>query len=480
MNSDVFTSGYNISTLKVPDIASDFRYLYFPGKPAIKCLQDIIDLMSAANAPNAGVHWTCIPDGTTAYLCVATVGNHESPVPIDVWPTWWNGEGGTLEETRELNKIEVKKDMIVSNFQKKRSLGNYVLYNGRFRRPSDADKWTENNSGDWGVLSDAHVTDEGGLYKVGSNSIKIYLDVATEEGIGYYPDDYSLDMNLSYLATRNVSPQIGFYIYRHAVDMTGAEPFQILMGTGDPANLDYYYTELFTRVTQADSWMHIALPVGPYTEYGINNVSGWAKSGGGDWEHIDWVGFYYSAFADNAALYVDGLRIEGLLTRAAYDSNKFSTQKCKMVTIRDNVPKDDSLSADDDTGEMGQFAKAELRRAIYTPIVGQICVSLQESMRGGQLGHIHFGKKADGTFRINTDMRIPVVRHHLGRDGAKSFLDLTDDVKNSRAVGVTDAYEMLMKATSPQFQDRIFGSLISGDVDVAMTILEKPYDTSTW
>jgi hypothetical protein len=65
-------------------------------------------------------------------------------------------------------------------------------------------------------------------------------------------------------------------------------------------------------------------------------------------------------------------------------------------------------------------------------------------------------------------------------DGAKSFLDLTDDVKNSRAMGLADAYELLLKATSPQFQDRILGSLVSGDLDVTATILEKPYDTSTW
>jgi hypothetical protein len=152
-----------------------------------------------------------------------------------------------------------------------------------------------------------------------------------------------------------------------------------------------------------------------------------------------------------------------------------------MVTIRDNVPKDDKLIATDDSGEMAQFAKAELRRAIYTPIVGQICVKpLKDKMRAGQLARIRFGQKSDGTYAINKDMRITSVRHHFGMDGAKSFLDLTDDVKNSRAMGLADAYELLLKATSPQFQDRILGSLVSGDLDVTATILEKPYDTSTW
>jgi len=100
----------------------------------------MINLVRAANVPNAGAHWIVVPDGTTAYLCLATVGNHENP-PSDVWPTWWNTDqaGST---------ITVKEDMVVSQFEKQRAEANYVLLTADFELPT-GEIWTENKSTTW-------------------------------------------------------------------------------------------------------------------------------------------------------------------------------------------------------------------------------------------------------------------------------------------------------------------------------------------
>ena len=473
-------SGYSIDTTKVADLTSDFRYLVFPGKPAIKCLNDLVDLIGAANTPDAGAHWTCIPSGTTTYLCLATVGVHENP-PADVWPTWWNTDqtGSTLEVTQ---------DMILSSFQKKRSDGNYVLYAGNFRRPVDGDKWTEGNASEYGKDSetgDGVVEDETTVYKIGVKSIRIREPTNAKWIVGYYPFTADMNFDITQIESRTTVPHIGFYVRRNAnVYVGGAGPVRptIWLGTTAYANAKFFSCDLLSRgyLSDADKWYHVSLPIGNYHKVEEATDWEWAQTNSPNWNDIDWIGFTCSASAADCRLYIDGLRIEGFLQRAAYDSAKYATQKCKMVFIRDNVPKDDTLVALNDVGEMAQFCKAELRRAITAPTIGQISIPLQEQIRGGQLAHIHYAKTSSG-FRIDKNMRITTVKHHFDvKSGAFSFLDLTDDVKNSRGIGPADAYEMLMKATSPQFQDRVFGSLITGDLNVAQAILGKNYDTSTW
>lgn len=133
-------SGYSIDTTKVANIASDFDFLSFRGEPANKCLEDMINLIRAANVPNAGAHWIVVPSGTTAYLCVATVGAHENP-PSDVWSTWFNTDQAN-------STIEVKKDMLIGGFKKQRAEANYILLTGDFLRPT-GETWTATASALW-------------------------------------------------------------------------------------------------------------------------------------------------------------------------------------------------------------------------------------------------------------------------------------------------------------------------------------------
>ena len=458
-------SGYTINTTKVPDLTSDFRYLYFPGKPALKCLEDMIDLISAANVPNAGVHWIVNADGTTPYLCLATIGDHENP-PADVWSTWWNGDvaGST---------IEVSKEMLSPGFNKQRSEANYVLFVGNFRRPANGDKWTEGNAlTEWGT-HDATVANEGGagLFKIGSYSIREAITEVT--GAIYYPKTPNLNFDITAIGTKHIIPRIGFYLRRNA-DCNPSVTIE--MGTGAFADANTYYMA-FSELPNADEWKHLTFPIGPYYDMDETTEVEWRIRNSPDWRYIDYVSFWTIADDPTPYLYIDGLYIDGLISRAAYDSSKYASQRCKMLFIRDDVPKDDSLVAGDDSGQMAQFAKAELYRAVTEPILGQITIPMQPTIKAGQLAHIHFGEKKDGSFRIDMDMRIINVRHHLSRLGALTYLDLTDDLKNSHPIQPTNAYNAVMKAVAPGFQDRARSSIIASDIDLDQPILEKEYST---
>jgi len=475
------SSGYTIDTTKIADITSDFRYLWFPGKPALQCLNDCIDLVSAANAPSAGAHWTAVPDGTTCYLCVATVGNHENP-PADVWPTWWNTD-------QSGSTIVVKSDMVLSQFRKVRSEGNYVLFAGTFRRPVDGDKWTENTASSWGVYdpssANASASDDASVYKIGSKSVKFNIGTALNDAWFYYPSGVNLNLDVTKISTKSSVPHIGFWIRRNSgVHVSGGGETQpsIMLGTGAVTNFDFFEHVLqstsFTyadKIPETDKWYHVSAPLGPYAATSETQNWDWRESGSPDWSDIDWIGFRFHASSDNAALWVDGIRIEGLLVRAAYDSSKFTSQKCRMVFFRDDVPKDDTLVASDDSGELAQFAKAELYRNMQEPTVGTITVPLQPSIKAGQLAHIKYGVTSSGTYRIDSDMRILEVTHEYGPMGAKSTLSLTTDVTNSRPLSPTSKYNLLLKATAPQFQDRVRASLISNVLDVNQAILAKDY-----
>lgn len=161
-------SGYTIDTTKVANVTSDFDFVSFRGEPANKCLEDMINLIRAANVPNAGAHWIVVPSGTTAYLCLATVGAHENP-PADVWPTYFN-------YSQADSTIVVNEDMILNTFKKQRAEANYILLTGDWMRPT-GEVWTATGSALWDDSNNAATTisddSDAGDYVVGVDSIQI-------------------------------------------------------------------------------------------------------------------------------------------------------------------------------------------------------------------------------------------------------------------------------------------------------------------
>jgi len=455
-------SGYAFDTTKIADVASDFRYLYWSYKPALNCMDDMIDLISAANAPDAGVHWIVIPDGATAYLCLATIGAHENP-PADIWPTWWNTD-------QSGSTIEVKKDMLVSKFTKQRSDANYILYHGVLRKPGDQDFWTENQSGLWGKTAGSF-TDDNADYRVGTYSLKV--TAADPSNIEFwYPKDYDAVWDMTKWGGKYNIPTLNFWYKRDSNTVGDLTVFL----TNDIYTGNAYFLNLSTT---ANKWKHFELQVGPYS-YLNELATFWAEAGTPDWSSIIAVLFFQNPDSGKTGnVWVDGLNFSGWVVRGVRDDTKIGTQKAKVNLIVDNVGKDDSGNAADDSYVMAQLAKAELYRAITTPITGQIVISGKEQILPGQLAHIHFGMKADGNFNIDKNMRMSLVHHCFAPapEGFKTYLTLTDDVKNSRVLQPNVGYNLLLKATNPNFQNRERASQKTREIDITQPILSKNYDT---
>jgi hypothetical protein len=77
----------------------------------------------------------------------------------------------------------------------------------------------------------------------------------------------------------------------------------------------------------------------------------------------------------------------------------------KIKVITDNIAKDDSLVASDDTGVMARMAYAELLRAQTTPMTGTFTTPIAPDALAGQLIHVHAKKKSDGTFAIDKNFK---------------------------------------------------------------------------
>jgi len=134
-------SGYTIDTNFVEDVVSGtaIKYLYYPYKPALNCLEDLQRHSQAVQGTNAGYHWIVKTEETagptfTNYLLLGIVGTHPAVAPdlASKWANWWNS-------TQADSTIVVKKDMVVNQFTMQRPEANYILYHGRFIRPGDAD-----------------------------------------------------------------------------------------------------------------------------------------------------------------------------------------------------------------------------------------------------------------------------------------------------------------------------------------------------
>lgn len=469
------SSGYAINTTKVANVGPTFRYLYWPYKPALNCIDDMIDLASAAGNP---AHWIVKPDGTTAYLCVATVGNHENP-PADVWPTWWNtDEAGST--------IEVKKDMIVSSFTKQRSDANYILYHGKLRKPPRGDTWTENNKALWGKNASTTLTDDNsaGNFKVGSYSLKASR---TYDGGNtcnmWYPSAENAAWTINNWGGEYNIPVVFFHF--KCDSNIGWPVIHLFTSSG---NSYWQYLSSTQYGISDDEWRQFLFSVGPnykkHPQYAVRTADttdwDWSVNNSPNWGNINEIYFAGTVKAGTTGnIWVDGLEFNGWIIRGARDDTKIGTQKARVKLIVDDIGKDDSGVATDDSYVMAQLAKAELYRSITTPVIGTIVMPGKETIWPGQKAHIHFAKKSDTTFRVDSDMRVLNVHDRFAPPphGFRSYLTLTDDLTNSRALQPTAGYNLLLKATNPSFQNRERASQKARQIDITQTILSKNYST---
>jgi hypothetical protein len=451
-------SGYSLQTASggdnyIEDEATVLRYLYFPYTPANKALQQICDLISADNYASAGVHWQVIPSGGTPYLCVATVNAHATPV-TKLWPN--DTSIGTLTEGNQIQS---------QNLSLKPSLANYVVYFGKFQRPT-AERATEGATPHTQWTATIGAVSTSATAVVGSDSVLC----STGVGVNMYWPNAGMSLDTSAIGTERSIPSISFYLQRNAA---ANDAIYVELETGAAGGGNYFYHSCPTAA--AATWYHFTFPVGAYYSKAdwVSNFA-WLENGAPDWTDIDQVRIVDTGGA-NSSVYIDDFHFDGIVTRGAKCNTAITAQGGKIMLVRDSLAVDDSIVAATDTGTVAQLAKAELIRAKTTPISGVINIAMEESVLPGQIQHLHCNVKSDGTYMIDGDFRVLEVHHTLTVDGAGTRLVVTDDILNGVARSPTSSYNALLRAVSPDFQDRNASSLKARDIDLLQTILETNY-----
>jgi len=484
------SSGYSLDYSLIEDISGTINYLYNTFKPGKDAISDIVEIISAIKgSESAGAHWIVKPVSSggviTNYFLLATVGNHpSSPNILAKWPNWWNPIGDTEEEKRASSTIAVKQDMIIQQFTRQRPEANYILYNGHFIRPSDGDYWTEDPTictTKWHPGDPAdNVARDTTNYKVGAASVQ--MNTTRNDGAGpyflyYYGDDSinGLSIDVTKIGGRYSPPNINFFTRKNVEIISLGMYLGFNMAMGIPLGANSAYRPL--TVTN-NTWCGFTFQIGPYQkEYEVTDQ--WIYGGTPDWTDLDVIALRYNLAANANAKYcwIDGLNIQGQVLRGAKKLTAGGSAESyyKIKPITDNIGKDDVLKATDDSGTIGRLAHAELLRASRRPITGTIQIPGKPSILAGQKAHIHAVKTTAGAFRIDKDMRI--IEHHLNftTAGLQSYLTLTDDILNGNVLSPYTAFNIILKAVSPEFQNRQIGSIKVGDIDITIPILEKTY-----
>jgi len=461
-------TGFSYTTY-VEAITGSIKYVYFPYKPCDKTINDICDIVQAIKGTNAGPHW--IVDTSGRFL-LTTVGAHSAAGdnPAQYWPTWWRTDqtGSTLVEGLDFANLR---------FQHLTKQTNYILYHGRFKRPNDGDFWTENAHALWGV-SGSTVSSDAVNYKVGSDSIKGAFAGAGPGIIIYYPSANDLAMDFTKIGGKHNIPHISFWCRRDAA----CTSFEIRLVSFDGGITERYNLPLQSLgfMPTAGTWYYFSLPVGPYSfPEGVEGFTlDWIPDGilGGDWSEIDGIWFYGGVAGGNQELWVDGLNINGWVLRGARQTAAYSaTDPCKMELITDEVAKDDSLSASDDSRLIGRLAYAEYLRQSSTPIVGTFTTPIANDILPGQLVHLHAQETSSGSFHTNKNFRVTRVIHTISDQGFYTIWDVTDDLKNANPRPIPTQLNTLLGAVRPEFQDRQASSIKTREIDITQPILEKTY-----
>jgi hypothetical protein len=453
-------SGYTF-TATIEPIAGEIKYVYYPYKPCSKAIEDLCDIVTAIKAGGAGPHWIVLP---TSEFLLTTVGAHSVIVAAAGWPTYYGG-------TALLSTLIQGIDFVQNSFESLEKDANYVAYYGQWRRPGNGDFWTEENVVLWGHtgggvldLLDSHTA------IVGTHSL--VCDLISAGGYFWYPLAQNAAWNFS-VFDRNHIPTLNFYARRSdtltAVNVTLNE---------DEAN--YWNYNFISTMTSPNEWYHYSIPFGPF--WTVLEGSYWEKVGAPVWNAIDYVkfGVSYTAGAD---FFVDGLYFGDVpicrIAREQYPGEGGTlgqtANPVKMKIIVDDVGKDDSLLATDDSGVMAQIAYAELLKGRTTPMIGTFTTKMLKDALPGELFHIHARPNSLGAFQVHGDFRTTKLTHIWDKQGFWTHYDVTSDVVNHSARSRWTDLNRVLEDARPEFQDRQASNIKAGTVDVSAVTFEHEY-----
>jgi hypothetical protein len=389
------------------------------------------------------------------------------------WSKYYGGSQANATVTQGVNNVSVQisRDL--------REYANKVILACAFRKPA-TDIWTESTV-TWGesgtdVVEFAANDPPGAM--VGTN----YLHASPDNSADtykyiYYPSTHDAAWDFTKVGSANNVPVLSFYV--QCDTLAGAFSTQSVMLATDTTfvgDVDDYlsyvqYSELIRPY--ADKWFHIEIPIGPYyalsDKYQMDDADDkqleWKTPGFGgvdgpvDWSEVNCIIFQLGTL-DACDWYFDDLHFSGKIIREAYDAGEITaTKKEHQKLIRLDTALDDTLDSavtgGDYSGTAARLATAELYRRTQIGIsteanrfvTGIISMPMQEDLLPGQLLHVHSGKKADGTYRFNLDMRVKEVSHSVSNKGYWTTVNVTSDTVNTHAPGVIGQWGLLMDHT---------------------------------
>jgi hypothetical protein len=426
-------------------LGNSIPYILFPYKTVDKCLNDLIDLVTAQEAGAAGPHWIVTTDSV---LRMHTIG-----FTSGIWTKYYGDSQTAATLTYGIDYTDI-------NLEKMAPEANYIIYYGAWRRPSNGDFWTENNAADWNA-TDCTVADDtdAGDFKVNLASICYTRTHVVNLPQINYPTtmDWNYDLSSANFKEYNV-PSLKFWLKRDSVAVGGW--VDLVDSTAQ------YFRHTYTaKVPDANRWYNISVPVGDYCNTDGQN---WVDSGSADWSDIQYISFG-AGVPNGNKVWIDGLHFgDATVCRVAYNSTSITNTGAKMRLIVDNVGKDDTLTSGTpgttDTGLMAQMAYSELLRLQTTSLVGSVETPMIADLLPGQYLYIQA-----------TDFRVTKIVHNISNTDYSSIISITDDVTNGRA---RNRYEDLGKqwaAIRPEFQDRQASSIKAGSIDIRVTRLAENY-----
>jgi hypothetical protein len=349
---------------------------------------------------------------------------------------------------------------------------NNQEYETFWRRSSSGDGWTEGTNGetasDWGVNAYTTRIFSNTFHIVGETALKLSSNSGDLQA--YYPStNANWDFSVFPPFTR---PTLNFYALSHTRGLSFNFWVRLIDADGD-----WLLTDLTNILTGEDNWCHVELPIGTYYK-SIHVANSWGYEAPGlfDWAHVDHIQFEYTWLSGvSPDFYIDGLHFGGVpiirIARQEFPDEivagrgTLGTEAnpiCYKV-LRDDVGKDDSLNASDDSGTLAQYAKSALLTAVKPTENGTFTTEMIPDILPGQLVYIN-GK----------DWRIKKVTHIL--ETVKTRFEVTDDLTNSHTRLRYEDQNKIYAALRPEWQDREAASLKVGEVDIRTKPLEKAYD----
>jgi hypothetical protein len=452
-------SGYSIDTSNV-DVGSAINevipFISFPWKPADSCLNDLCDLDTALNASNIGPHWIVDHSGN---LRLKQIGTSQ---------TGWTKYYGNSSANATLIAGE---DFFDGDFQPISKEANIVLYYGAWRRPDNGD-FSEGNASSFGTTGGTLTySDDSTYHCVGNYGVRCNNSILG--GVTFqYPVTQNAAWDFSSFKDFN-TPSLNFsLLISRLMDTNGGalNNFYIKLVTAGGGGGNFAVYPGNTNIDKTLEFRHFDYPIGPNA--GQTSFQ-YITTGSPLWSKIDYIEIYVP-FNDAGYATLDGLHFgtapicriarQTLPTEGMPIGTLGTTSNpMRFKVLTDNIGKDDSLVALDDSGLLAQMAKAELIRLSKTVINGKFTTPLIPDVFPGQ--YFYIGSK---------DWRITKITHNLA--AMTSAFEVTDDLTNSHQRLRYEDKNKQFAAMRPEYQDKQATSIKSGAMDIRVLPLEKAYN----